>query len=670
MKKDNKCNRSFARRLTLWVMLVLFIMMSALGLFIYRMTKGIVIDFTGNIFHSNMQASAKFFSNVTSDVGEAVTNYIYGVEQHLNQPQQLQEIINRMVKLNPRVRSCEVLNVEDHADEEWCREAMANDSAYWTEPFFDSSDGKTPLVAYHHPLHDSQGNVVAFLRTCLSLEFMTQQLERQDSIFINDLWLVPVAQDGKIFNSYVITRDGTYVTHHDRRRILKGRFYPHIKDADEPGTASKVINDMQQGKRSNSETDQVLKINRINTYLFYIPVEQTDWVMAVTVSTISLDIFGVLMGAFMLLVIGGMMIVMFLVCRFTIKRAVNPLIQLAGAADEVAGGQFDAELPVIRSRDELQLLRDSFENMQHSLVDYVEELKNATASKASLESELKIAHDIQMSMLPKTYPAFPDRNDLDIYGFMMPAKAVGGDLYDFFIRDEKLFFCIGDVSGKGVPASLLMAVTRFLFRNIAAYTQEPNYISDALNHALSSTNETGMFVTFFLGVLDLQTGLLSFSNAGHNPPYVLSRGQVRELKCDTNIPVGVVPDWQFTAQSLQLATGDCVFLYTDGLNEAEDCSHQQFGTSRMMQVATNASSHPQRIIEAMSTAVKFFIGDAEQSDDLTMLAVEYIKQEHSTGDAAHDETGGGISMNEVKIEGLTFDGLTDDESQNPETSKP
>ena len=263
--------------------------------------------------------------------------------------------------------------------------------------------------------------------------------------------------------------------------------------------------------------------------------------------------------------------------------------------------------------------------MQYSLTEYVEELKSATASKASMESELKIAHDIQMSMLPKTYPAFPDRNDIDIYGYMLPAKAVGGDLYDFFIRDEKLFFCIGDVSGKGVPASLFMAVTRFLFRNIAAYSQEPNQIASSLNEALSSNNETGMFVTLFLGSLDLKSGLLSFSNAGHNPPLLLADSDVVPLACDPNIPVGVISGFQFTSQHLQLQPGNTLFLYTDGLSEAEDSRQQLFGFERIQQVARTADSTPQRLIEAMNTAVQLFIGEAEQSDDLTMLAVQYTR---------------------------------------------
>jgi sigma-B regulation protein RsbU (phosphoserine phosphatase) len=242
-----------------------------------------------------------------------------------------------------------------------------------------------------------------------------------------------------------------------------------------------------------------------------------------------------------------------------------------------------------------------------------------------MESELKIAHDIQMSMLPKTYPAFPNRHDIDIYGQVKPAKAVGGDLYDFFIRDDKLFFCIGDVSGKGVPASLVMAVTRSLFRNIAAYVQEPNHIATALNDALSNNNDTEMFVTLFIGMLDLTNGQLSYTNAGHNPPLLLSGEDISVLPCEPNIPAGVMAGWEFIEQHLQLKARDCVFLYTDGLNEAEDIYQNQYGMERMKQTAKLTIKQPQTLIEAMTTSVQLFVGDADQNDDLTMLAIQYIK---------------------------------------------
>jgi sigma-B regulation protein RsbU (phosphoserine phosphatase) len=260
--------------------------------------------------------------------------------------------------------------------------------------------------------------------------------------------------------------------------------------------------------------------------------------------------------------------------------------------------------------------------MQSSLTEYVEELKSTTAAKASIENELKIAHDIQMSMLPKTYPAFPDRSDIDIYGQVNPAKAVGGDLYDFFIRDSRLFFCIGDVSGKGVPASLVMAVTRSLFRNIAAQTTEPQKMVKGVNESLSSNNEADMFVTFFVGVLDLATGHLDYCNAGHDMPLLISGGEVTVLECDPNIPAGVMPGWDYTLQHTQLKAGDTLFLYTDGLNEAENASHAQFGLEAIIQTAKAASPRPNELIDAMTQAVEKFVNQAEQSDDLTMLAIQ------------------------------------------------
>ncbi len=653
--KKKKYNHSFARKLTRWIMVVLFIMMSGLSFLIYELAKSVIVEVCADTFHSSMQTSGGTICDVMSDVSIAVKNNVYEVEQHLNQPDLFQDILERIVAQNPRIRSCGISFIEnyyphkgrcfcpyawrndrqvqgqrldgpsdDYLEEEWFREAIAVDSAYWSKPFLNGHDAKTPLVAYMHPIHDQQGRLVAILGADLSLDFMTQLLQKQDSIFmieggeISAMVLEP-------FHSYVLSRDGTYITHPDPKRILKANFFVHVKDADEPGKAKKAIERMSKGKKSSNETDNVLLVNRTKTYLFYAPLRDTDWMLAVSVPKLVLDLYGTLIGALMLLVIALVLLVTFLVCRLTIRHAAKPLKLLAAAADEVAGGQFGAKLPTIKTDDEICMLRDSFENMQHSLATYIDELKSTTAAKASMESELKIAHDIQMSMLPKTYPAFPDRHDIDIYGQVTPAKAVGGDLYDFFIRDEKLFFCIGDVSGKGVPASLVMAVTRSLFRNIAAYTAEPDRIVIALNEALSSNNDTGMFVTLFIGVLDLATGHLNYSNAGHNAPLLVNNGEVNVLLCDPNIPVGVMNEWKYTVQHIQLTSGASIFLYTDGLNEAEDISHHQFGMERVKQVAKVSLNQPQSLIGAMTSSVQLFVGDAEQSDDMTMLTVQYTK---------------------------------------------
>jgi sigma-B regulation protein RsbU (phosphoserine phosphatase) len=365
-------------------------------------------------------------------------------------------------------------------------------------------------------------------------------------------------------------------------------------------------------------------------YIFYEPVENTNWSIASVVPSPMVDILAIGMGVIMIVLIAIALFITRFVGRFVIKRATKPLKQLAASADEVAKGNFSAPLPRIKHNDEIHQLRDSFESMQHSLKNYIEELKETTASKAAIENELKVAHDIQMSMLPKTFPPYPERNDIDIYGVLTPAKDVGGDLFDFHIRNEKLFFCIGDVSGKGVPASLVMAMTRSLFRNISSHIEEPHLIVKTLNAAMADGNETNMFVTLFLGVLDLHTGLLRYCNAGHNSPLVIGH-DVSVLNCHPNVPIGVLDDWDYTCQEKQFEPQHAIFLYTDGLNEAEDVGHAQFGNNRMFRVAETCLADGQvevaTLINKMSEAVHRFVGDAEQSDDLTMLAIKFFGRE-------------------------------------------
>lgn len=255
-------------------------------------------------------------------------------------------------------------------------------------------------------------------------------------------------------------------------------------------------------------------------------------------------------------------------------------------------------------------------------------LQAVNAEKERIGSELRIANGIQMGMLPKIFPPYPDRDDMDIYGSLVPAKEVGGDLYDFYIRDEKLFFCIGDVSGKGVPASLVMAVTRSLFRTVSAHEDNPSNIVMKLNEAMTEMNESCMFVTLFVGALDLSTGRLHYCNAGHCPPLLIGN-ELTLLPVDTNIPVGFLAEWQYTSQQITLPSQTSIFLYTDGLTEARNAEKEMFGKQRMNDVIRKAieegKTAPEQTIRMMAEAKNRFVNGNEQSDDLTMLAIRYNK---------------------------------------------
>ena len=241
-----------------------------------------------------------------------------------------------------------------------------------------------------------------------------------------------------------------------------------------------------------------------------------------------------------------------------------------------------------------------------------------------IEDELNIAGTIQMAMLPKVFPPFMDRLDLNIYGMVEPAKEVGGDLYYFYVRQDHLFFCIGDVSGKGVPAALVMAMTRSLFRSITAHDEHSASIVRKMNRALADQNSQNMFLTLFLGVLDCRTGELDYCNAGHNAPVLKTKAGWQLLDVKPNLPLGIEPSFEFTAQTVQIQRDDILFLYTDGLTEAENSKHEQYGEQRMMQTLSEmATNRPQEIVAHLQSDVKQFVNGAPQSDDLTMLTIRY-----------------------------------------------
>lgn len=377
--------------------------------------------------------------------------------------------------------------------------------------------------------------------------------ENEESPFLKSISDDPELQ----IYAFIIGPKGEYIVHPDRTRILKTNFYDYATGED--AARYRKLGDAMTAGESGEES---VWIDGIRTDVYFAPLLHSGWSMGVVVPVKRLLLPGILYGTMIIVLILVGVFLVFITCHRSIKRASTPLIKLAESAQEIATGRFDTQLPTIKSKDEIRLLRDSFDHMQTSLARYVEELKVTTAQNASIESELGVARNIQMSMLPFTWPPFPDRNDLDIFGSVAPARAVGGDLFDFRIRDEKLFFCIGDVSGKGVPAALVMTVIGSMFQTLSA--SEDN-------------------------------------------------------------PLRIMADWSYSLQEMTLTPGTILFLYTDGLTEATRSDGELFQEER---VQTQLSGHDENttaecLVADMTAAVDRFIGDAEQSDDLTMLVLKW-----------------------------------------------
>ncbi|HNY13572.1 MAG TPA: SpoIIE family protein phosphatase, partial [Candidatus Wallbacteria bacterium] len=263
-----------------------------------------------------------------------------------------------------------------------------------------------------------------------------------------------------------------------------------------------------------------------------------------------------------------------------------------------------------------------------ALKEYIVNLKTTTLVKERIESELKVAHDIQMGIIPKTFPPYPDRPEFDIYAVLEPAKEVGGDLYDFFLIDDSRFcFAIGDVAGKGVPASLFMAITRTLLHAKFSRSLKLSRIVESINEDLSTNNENMMFVTFFVGILDTATGAIEYCNAGHNPPYIVrSNGDVEEMPKTKDTPLGIMPR-AFSVGNMSLNLGDSIFLYTDGVTEAISSENKFYGEDRLKAILKNlAGKKSKDIVCEVLADIKTFAKGAEQSDDITELQIKFISK--------------------------------------------
>ena len=635
--------KSFARRLTWRIMLRMFLIMIVPVLLLFWLTYGIVAFGALSISERVLKGEKEEVRRIASDLYMAATNTAPFIEENLDNADKMYDIMNRMLKLNPYMRSCGIYFVEgyypkkgrlfapyasridsiiyesqdacdqgnDYVKAEWFKEATSSEKGYWAKPFLDNDSAKSPLVSYLLPIHDSQNRTVAVLGVDLLLSWLNEKIQplRTFKIGDEDEW----NPDYQIY-FFMTDSTGTLLVHPDTKRLVVENMNPYIKEQKTLGHLT--VNDSREDEKV-VEGVEALVSSQV--------VKYTDWQISMVIPKVFINSAGyAVAGIAIMFVLMGQLVVYFF-GRRSVKKAVRPLKQLATTADEVAKGNFKTVLPTLKSHDEIHHLRDSFAQMQQSLTQYIEDLQTATAQKAAIENEMKVAHDIQMSMLPKTFPPYPERSDLDIFGSLTPAKGVGGDLFDFYIRDEQLFFCIGDVSGKGIPASLYMAVTRSLFRNISQHVSKPEQIINALNQAQSEGNDTNMFVTLFVGVLDLKTGKLCYCNAGHDAPLLLG-SEVTILPCECNLPIGVIADFKFEQQETTLERPSTIFLFTDGLNEAENIDHAQFGDERIKNIAealiSNGQLEPMQVIRHMTDSVHTFVGTAEQSDDLTMLAIE------------------------------------------------
>jgi sigma-B regulation protein RsbU (phosphoserine phosphatase) len=498
---------------------------------------------------------------------------------------------------------------------DWYRKPVEKGAPVWSEPYFDTGGGNELMATYSVPLyqqHRKKDSLLGVITADVSLK-----------------WLQKIVSQIKIFNTgfaFLISQKGTIITHPDTNYIMRESIFSLAEKFKDPAL-KKIGLEMVAGREDfvplNSEFYQG------KCWIYYTHLSNNDWSLGFVFP--EKELYADLTDLNQMLIIialAGLLLLLILIVTIS-NRVTRPLHNLALIAQGFGTGNFELEIPPSTSGDEVGMLNKSFSHMQAALKKYIENLKQTTSAKEKIESELKIARDIQMGMIPRVFPAFPERKEFDIYGFIEPAREVGGDLYDFFFIDQnRLCFVIGDVSGKGMPAALFMAITKtFLHAESQIAGLSADKIVELVNNYLCRENESYLFVTLFFGILDTATGEVEFVNAGHNYPFLKrSDGTVTELTTSHCIPLGInLNPCRNPSAYVTLGAGDTIFLYTDGINEAFNTEDQQYSIGRIQEVLTGIPDNdPREMINHIVRAVNEFAHDTEQSDDMTVLAIRYL----------------------------------------------
>ncbi len=637
-KKNITFNQSISGRLMVRVLIVSAIIFTLTFALFLRMAANKMREEATNHAHRELSNTIHQIDAILHSVEIAVENTAWIVPHRLSSPEFMYYITERLLQNNEFIYGCAVAFEPDYFSSEvhyfspysyrddngdiqskqlgsdtydyhymdWYQIPKLLNKPYWSEPYYDDGGGEKMMTTYSKPLYDNNGKLYAIITADLSLERLTELVSKIKAFD----------------NSYnlMVSRNASFIVHPNHDLILNETIFSSTY-GDDDISLKKMQDDMM-----NCKAGEVLRnMEGEKFFVFYSPVETTQWTVAIVCSESELYI-DVKTLRNMLIVLGVIALLLMIVLNYNgIRKVVAPIEKFSNVAKKIAKGDFTAELPQIRSKDELKELHDSFEYLQHSLMQYIDELKSTTANKERIESELRIAHGIQMGMIPKIFPPFPERDDLELAAKLVPAKEVGGDLYDFFIEDEKLYFIIGDVSGKGVPASLVMAVTCRLFRSVASHFDQPEEIISSLNDSLSEGNESGMFCTAFLGILDLKNGQLKYCNAGHNAPLILDTdGNVTPIHVVPNLPLGLFDGFPYEGQEMVLDKQMMLYMFTDGVNEAENNDKELYGDERLTtMLKQTASLGPNGIINETFAQVKRHADGAEQSDDITVMCLKY-----------------------------------------------
>jgi len=519
----------------------------------------------------------------------------------------------------------------DARQREWYTRAKQARTPGWTNTMIDAVSGK-PKVTCYRPVFDDKRKLIGVVGADVTAETINQKIIG--------------TQIGKNGYAFLIDGKGNLIAH-PRMQGLAGKwdeaFYTgnllNAKNTELARIAAEMVDGMAGVEKCTLDgTDKFIAYAPITTTGWSIgiampideivaPVQSTRERIDTATSDFSVKINRQITDMLTILILtsAGIILAVAGIAYYLARRITRPIIALDQGVHIIGQGNLDHKL-VVTTGDEIQDLAGAFNKMTGDLKVYIRNLQETTSAKERIESELRVATEIQTSMLPRLFPPFPDRKEFDLYATMQPARQVGGDFYDFFfISPTKLCLIIGDVCGKGIPAALFMAISKTLLRTEALHEPSPDRVLFDVNNILYPDNEASMFFTGLCAVLDTETGELTIANGGHNPPLLCpAGGEFQYINLPKGLVVGAMPDTAYLSNTYSMRPHDILVMYTDGVTEAMDGKDRLYSEARLLSCLNDLCGRSvSDIVHGVRADIETFIDGTEQSDDITMLVLEF-----------------------------------------------
>lgn len=525
----------------------------------------------------------------------------------------LNEQQNRFFKFSSNKQGQLICNPDSIALEQYLLKLNFGDksliSGIWSDPFYCKYDSTHLLVSYKMPIYYPDSKEFAGIVSCeISLKLMQQML--------SDLKI------GENVYAFIIDKTGNFITHPKKEWIMNKNLFEKPSGFFENKTEEMEAKMTSSASGAGHGISQYL--NKQKAWFYYSPLSNSNWTVIIVFPEEELykDIE---IGFRKIILVSGIgIIILFLLNMFVFRRMLDPLVRVTRAIQRFSSIPGQER----KTKNEIKMLAESLEDWQVKYGILINDQTKTAKEKIKFEKDMKSAREIHFNIVPSGKPAFPEHPEIDIYAILKPAEIIGGDLYDYFFIDKyHLLIAIGDVSGKGIPASLFMAIASTLIKEKAKILSSKDIVTQ-VNKELSERNSNQYFVTLFLGILDVRNGIMDYCNAAHNYPYIIhANGTFNSLSKSHGLPLGIYKDKTYKNSIIELQTSDMIFLYTDGVINSKDAHNQDYGIDKLEKNIQNFNDlSSEEVVNRLLKSILLFEGETQQTDDISLMAIKYLNK--------------------------------------------